>query len=84
MWEITKNLIITDSGLWGFCDIILHAERLCFGLFALSNVQLEHNISEAGSASVLRWWGSGNAPCLVGLGIEVTWIRQAKSYKTKC
>lgn len=54
MWEITKNLIITDSVLWHFCDVILHAERLSFGLFALSNAQLKHNISEAGSASVLR------------------------------
>jgi hypothetical protein len=54
MWEIIKNLIITDSVLWGFCNVILHAERLSFGLFALSNVHLKHNISEAGSASVLR------------------------------
>jgi hypothetical protein len=54
MWEITKNLIITDSVLWRFCDVILHAERLSFGLFALSNVQLKRNISAAGSASVLR------------------------------
>ena len=22
MWEITQNLIVTDSVLWGFCDVI--------------------------------------------------------------
>jgi len=53
-WEITNKLIITDLVLWGFCDVILHAERLSFGQFALSNVHLKHNISQAGSASVLR------------------------------
>jgi hypothetical protein len=53
MWEITNNLIITDSVLWGFYDVILHAERLSFGLFALSTIHLRH-ISEAGCASVLR------------------------------
>ena len=35
MWEIANYLIVTDTVLWGFCVVILHAERLSFGHFAL-------------------------------------------------
>jgi hypothetical protein len=55
----------------GFFVMLYDMQKDSFGPFALSNAQLKHNSSEAGSASVLRWWGSTNAPCLVGLGIEV-------------
>jgi hypothetical protein len=77
LWPVLKDYAKPQkpyndgSSSMGFLQMLYDIQKhLPLGIFVLSNMQVKHSISEASSASVFRWWGSRNAPSLVGPVIE--------------